>query len=128
MLFLLLIPALYAFLTFRWMIGFNAIADKKQTVQQYQINNFFSIVIAVRNEQANLERLLHSLAELNYKKSDFEIIIVDDHSEDGTATMATQLLDLFKLNGTVVSLQNSKGKKAAIAEGVKMCKAEVIIT
>ena len=88
----------------------------------------FSIVIAVRNEQANMERLLHSLTELNYKKADFEIIIVDDHSTDGTATLATQLLNIYNLNGTVISLQNSKGKKSAIAEGIKISKAGVIIT
>ena len=38
------------------------------------------------------------------------------------------MLDLLKLNGAVFSLQNSNGKKAAIAEGVKASKAEVIIT
>ena len=59
-----------------------------------------------------MERLLHSLTELNYKKADFEIIIVDDHSTDGTATLATQLLNIYNLNGTVISLQNSKGKKS----------------
>lgn len=128
MLFLLFIPALYSFLTFRWMIGFNGVASKQLPVNQNKFNNFFSIVIAVRNEQANIKRLLNSLAEQNYTKSNFEIIIVDDHSEDETATMATQLLDLLKLNGTVISLQNSKGKKSAIAEGIKISKAEVIIT
>lgn len=128
MLFLLLIPALYFFLTFRWMIGFNGVANKQLPVNQNKINNFFSIVIAVRNEQANIKRLLNSLAEQNYNKSNFEIIIVDDHSEDETATMATHLLDLLKLNGAVFSLQNSNGKKAAIAEGIKASKAEIIIT
>ncbi|HMR47036.1 MAG TPA: glycosyltransferase [Bacteroidia bacterium] len=128
MLFLLLSPALYFFLTFRWMIGFNVLANKQLPVNQNKINNFFSIVIAVRNEQANIKRLLNSLAEQNYNKSNFEIIIVDDHSEDETATIAKHLLDLLKLNGAVFSLQNSNGKKAAIAEGVKASKAEVIIT
>lgn len=128
MLFLLLIPAMYFFLTFRWMIGFNVLANKQLPVNQNQINNFFSIIIAVRNEQANIKRLLNSLAEQSYNKSNFEIIIVDDHSEDETVTTATHLLDLLKLNGAVFSLQNSNGKKAAIAEGVKASKAEVIIT
>ncbi len=128
MLFLLFIPALYSFLTFRWMIGFNGVASKQLPVNQNKFNNFFSIVIAVRNEQANIKRLLNSLAEQNYNKSNFEVIIVDDHSEDETATMATQLLDMLKLNGAVFSLQNSNGKKAAIAEGIKASKAEIIIT
>lgn len=128
MLFLLLIPAMYFFLTFRWMIGFNVLANKQLPVNQNQINNFFSIIIAVRNEQANIKRLLNSLAEQSYNKSNFEIIIVDDHSEDETVTTAKHLFDLLKLNGAVFSLQNSNGKKAAIAEGVKASKAEVIIT
>lgn len=46
-----------------------------------------SIIIPARNEAANLKRLLPSLKALSYP-GDVEIIVVDDHSDDGTGMIA----------------------------------------
>lgn len=46
-----------------------------------------SIIIPARNEKENLSRLLPSLLA---QKLDVEIIVVDDHSSDGTAAVAEQ--------------------------------------
>jgi len=45
-----------------------------------------SIVVPARNEALNIEACLGSLGRLEYP--DFEIIVVDDRSEDGTGTLA----------------------------------------
>lgn len=42
----------------------------------------FSIVIPIRNEAKNLPALLQSIAKLNYPPEHFEVIIIDDFSED----------------------------------------------
>jgi len=47
-----------------------------------------SIIIPARNEERNLARLLHSVGEQEMKPH--EVILVDDHSEDGTAEMAVK--------------------------------------
>ncbi len=54
-------------------------ADKPQT--------FVSVLIAARNEEKNLPQLLHALAAQSYPQALFEIIVVDDFSEDGTAAV-----------------------------------------
>ena len=45
-----------------------------------------SVIIPARNEEGNLARLLHSIREQEMKPR--EVILVDDHSEDGTAEIA----------------------------------------
>lgn len=45
-----------------------------------------TIIIPARNERRNLARLLHSIGEQGIKPR--EVIVVDDHSEDGTAEIA----------------------------------------
>jgi len=45
-----------------------------------------SIVLPARNERLNIERCVRSLAALEYPS--FEIVVVDDRSEDGTGALA----------------------------------------
>jgi glycosyltransferase involved in cell wall biosynthesis len=47
-----------------------------------------SIVIPARNEKKNLPLLLESLSKLKYP--DFEVVVVDDHSTDGTGELAQE--------------------------------------
>ena len=42
----------------------------------------FSIIVPFRNEEKNLTKLLRSISNLNYPKELFEIIMVDDFSND----------------------------------------------
>ena len=44
----------------------------------------FSIVVAARNEVESIQNLLDSFEIINYPKEHFEIIIVNDHSDDNT--------------------------------------------
>jgi cellulose synthase/poly-beta-1,6-N-acetylglucosamine synthase-like glycosyltransferase len=44
-----------------------------------------SILLAARNEENNIERCLQSLSELDFPKSEMEVLIGDDDSSDGTA-------------------------------------------
>ena len=43
-----------------------------------------SILIAARNEGKNIEKLLQSLYNQSFSKEKFEVIIIDDHSDDET--------------------------------------------
>ena len=43
-----------------------------------------SIVVATYNRKNKLEKCLNALANQTYPKDDYEIIIVDDGSTDGT--------------------------------------------
>lgn len=46
-----------------------------------------SILVPARNEEKNIGRCLDSLLKLNYKN--FEIIVLDDNSEDNTTAIAS---------------------------------------
>lgn len=90
--------------------------------------NSVSVIVAARNERENLLRLLPALAEQNH--SDYEVIIVNDRSEDGTS----ELIHDFKLRHNhfhVIDIQTLpdgwNGKKHAIYKGVAMAKNEVLL-
>lgn len=50
---------------------------------------FVSVIVPARNEEANIEACLSSLAEADYPA--FEVLVVDDRSEDRTAELAEEL-------------------------------------
>lgn len=78
-----------------------------------------SVLIAARNESQSLGTLLVDLSR--QVQPPFEIIVIDDHSEDNTVEVAQQ----FSL---VRVIQNEGyGKKAAITTGVKHANAEIIL-
>jgi glycosyltransferase involved in cell wall biosynthesis len=87
-----------------------------------------SIVVAYRNEITNLPILLDSILELASRP--LELILVNDHSEDGGERLADTYRDRFLENDVNLVLVESKGigKKAAIATGVALASAEVILT
>ena len=49
----------------------------------------FCVVIATYNEAANIELLLSGV-EAQFSPADFRIIVVDDDSPDGTASLANE--------------------------------------
>ena len=70
----------YGFFILRLAFGINKIPYFSTQYQTPQTT--FSIVVPFRNEAKVLPQLLESLSELNYPKDLFEIILVDDESED----------------------------------------------
>ena len=77
----------------------------------------FSILIACRNEENNITGLIESIKKINYPCTEFEVIIVDDASEDETWVIL-QKLSLSVPNIKIFRLENKsteyKGKKAAL--------------
>ncbi|MDO9153447.1 MAG: glycosyltransferase [Paludibacter sp.] len=83
-----------------------------------------SVVIACRNEVKNLPNLFSALQLQTYHN--FELIIVNDHSTDGTQAMIESNFAFFK---NISVIQSKKyGKKNAIAEGIHKACGELIIT
>jgi cellulose synthase/poly-beta-1,6-N-acetylglucosamine synthase-like glycosyltransferase len=90
-----------------------------------------SIIIPARNEAANIENCLNSILQNNYPKHLFEIIVVDDHSEDETAGLvkkyAMQNVKLISLKDFVTDKINSY-KKKAIEIAIAQASGTLIIT
>ena len=86
-----------------------------------------SVLIAARNEGKNIEKLLQSLYNQTFDKENFEVIIVDDHSDDDTFGIS----ESFKVSHPEMSLKLLKatgsGKKQAISQALHAADNEVVI-
>jgi len=90
-----------------------------------------SLVVAVRNESGNIDALLNSLYRQDYPPDLYEIIIVDDHSDDETTREVEEFIS--RQAGTInlrlihLSQNDGSGKKAAIDTGIKASTGELIV-
>ena len=77
-----------------------------------------SILIAARNEGKNIEKLLKSLYNQSFSKEKFEVIIIDDHSDDDSS----EISENFRLSHPEMNLKALKaigsGKKQAISQAL----------
>ncbi|MBC3845395.1 glycosyltransferase [Winogradskyella echinorum] len=127
---------LYLFLIGVFTFGFDKVETFK--LQDLPSKTKFSIVIPFRNEAENLPRLLTSISKLNYSKSMFEIILVDDDSEDDSIAIIEKVLDTKSLKKDFTRTDNiriiknkrtsNSPKKDAITTAIKASKFNWIIT
>lgn len=85
----------------------------------------FSVIIPARNEEANIGRLLESLSRQTYPKELYEVIVADDHSEDGTAGAVQQFKDVILIRLTEEGINSYK--KKAIETGITAAGNEWIV-
>jgi len=82
-----------------------------------------SILVAARNEEANIGRCLQSLARLNYPADKLEILIGDDASTDATAAVVRRFVEgrpQFRLLSIRHRLGTARGKSNVLAH---LCRA-----
>ncbi|MEW6680873.1 MAG: glycosyltransferase family A protein [bacterium] len=83
-----------------------------------------SIVIPTYNRKERLKQCLESIFKQDYLQEDFEIIVIDDGSSDGTEEM---LKELSKEQSNLrYFLQSHKGPAAARNLGIKEARGEII--
>lgn len=90
---------------------------RENEVKKYKL----SVIIACRNEQDNLVKCLDSIVAQNYAKEDTEIIVVDDHSSDGSINIVRS----YKEAKLIESI--GEGKKTAINTGIDNATGEIIV-
>ncbi|MEI2749081.1 MAG: glycosyltransferase [Ferruginibacter sp.] len=95
-----------------------------------------SVIIPARNEAGHLPGLLKALVAQTYPPESFEIIVVDDHSTDGTATIVHNFYELYgsKYEIKLVSLKDHLGgtsinsyKKKAIETAIGLCSGSLLV-
>ncbi|KAF0198227.1 MAG: family 2 glycosyl transferase [Bacteroidetes bacterium] len=87
-----------------------------------------SIIIPARNESLTIKRCLAGLLEQDFPKGLTEIILVDDHSEDQTHQIMSELSGETKeVKIVILSLTHSTGKKAAIRLAMKFATGSFIL-
>lgn len=87
---------------------------------------FISIIIPFRNEENTIGKLISDLQEQEYPHDKFEVILINDHSEDHSVSVINEYL-----RGPIsAKLMNNAahGKKSALAKGIRHAVGTLIIT
>ena len=95
-----------------------------------KLNKFekVSVVIAVRNEAQKIRKLLESLLNQTYPRELFELVIINDNSDDDTVSIIEEF-GRNQLDFNIVLINSEgEGKKNALLTGMKQIKNEIIIT
>ncbi len=87
----------------------------------------FSILLPVRNESDNIIKLLQDLEHQDYPINYFEVLVIDDHSEDNTVAFVESFIKDSSMDIRLIKLAKPKGKKAAITVGISHSKFEYIL-
>lgn len=105
------------------------VKSKKYIAKKEHLSTTLTVVVAVRNEEANILNLLNDLKAQSYSSELFDVIIVDDHSTDNTSN----LIENFEMsNLRLIKLDLDKPinsyKKKAITEAIKLSNAKLIVS
>jgi cellulose synthase/poly-beta-1,6-N-acetylglucosamine synthase-like glycosyltransferase len=119
----LLISFFYTTLILLYRISWNEISETKEV----NYNDTVSVVVACRNEEKNIKNLIKDVMNQNFDKYRFDMIIVDDHSEDKTLQILYE--ESEKRNNLHIVCMNDDeiGKKNAIRKGVGIANGNVIL-
>ena len=129
------ITVAYLLLIGSFIFGFDRI--KTFTLDDSEAKTTFSVIIPFKNEAENLSKLLQSISELNYPNNLFEIILVNDESDDGSMDIIQQVFDTkFSFeNSTRTDIKvinndrkTNSPKKDAINIAISQAKYEWIVT
>ncbi|MBD1395851.1 glycosyltransferase [Pontibacter sp. JH31] len=87
-----------------------------------------SVLIPVRNEAQHILNLLRDLEEQNYPAELFEVLVIDDHSDDDSALFIERFIPDSNLNLRLLQLSEADtGKKAAIKQGIAQANGELLV-
>ncbi len=111
---------LTAYISFRWQhLPETIIPDALSSVS-------VSVIVPARNEARHIIACLNSILRQQYPSHQFEIVVIDDHSEDDTAVLVKSLTDpRIKL---LSAAAGQKGKKHALTLGITQASGELIVT
>lgn len=87
---------------------------------------FISIMVPAHNEESVIVQTVLNILQIDY--DNFEVIVIDDRSEDNTASVIKNLENQYE---KVISLVRSKdafpGKSAVLNEALKIAKGQAIL-
>lgn len=118
----------YGILLLYYRKGWRSLPQNKRTVTEPGTR--ISIIIPARNEEAYIGPCLRSILQGSYPAHLYEIIVVNDHSTDATATVVASFpssqVKLIQLSDHISGERNSY-KKLAIDTGIQQATGELIV-
>jgi len=114
----------YAVLIIGAVVGIKRKPEQELNAENSALS--FSILIPFRNESSNLSELIKSLEKVNYNKSNFELIFINDHSTDHFENSFSEVEKKF--NFKLLHLTDKEGKKNALLKGIEACSNNYVLT
>ncbi|MBE6343647.1 MAG: glycosyltransferase [Lentimicrobiaceae bacterium] len=122
----LIFTALYLICIAAFTFGLFNLKERFHSINK---NNLIkvSVLIAARNEEKNIEKLLESLKKQSFPKELFEVIIVNDHSIDNTDEIINDFINKNKELDVKLLKAEKTGKKHAISQALHTAINELVI-
>jgi len=121
----IILAIIYIYLIYNFYSGWK---DTPETVlpHDYEPTVKISVIVAARNEEEMIGKNLRSILNNNYPADLFQVILVNDHSEDQTGLIARRIDDKRLL--VLDQKEGKSGKKQALDFAIRQCTGELIIT
>jgi cellulose synthase/poly-beta-1,6-N-acetylglucosamine synthase-like glycosyltransferase len=87
----------------------------------------FSVIVAAKNEERVIGRLLDRLKSIDYPKHLYEVILVEDGSTDRTRQICGQYANVSPEIFRFYPSERSEGKPAALNRALTQCQGEVVV-
>lgn len=104
---------------------------KMDIVEEPEKYPFVSVMVPAHNEALVIERTVDSLLGLDYPKDKYEIIIINDNSNDNSAEILKRMQDENPLRNLIVintdNVVGGKGKSNALNIGFNKSKGEFLV-
>lgn len=89
----------------------------------------FSVIIPAKNEETSIARCLNSLLNVDWERNDYEIIVVDNGSDDRTVSIASEKgASVFIKPGLTISALRNFGARQANGEILVFLDADCTVT
>jgi poly-beta-1,6-N-acetyl-D-glucosamine synthase len=105
--------------------GYRRLAPEKET--GILANLFISVIVPFRNEKERITGLLKSLIVQDYPSDSFEVLFVNDHSNDESTELIKSVYG-SACNFTIMHLSGTEsGKKAAVKKAISHANGELLL-
>lgn len=87
---------------------------------------FFSLIVPVKDEERVIGRLLDVLMKTVYPSDKYEVVVVDDASQDGTLKICRKFEDFYPGRIKYLRREASNGKPSALNYALKFAEGDII--
>lgn len=116
----------YAFYMHLATLHKKRVLRKKPQIINENYKPFISIMVPAHNEESVITATIENILSINYEN--FEIIVIDDRSDDKTAEVIKELENNYeKVTALVRSKDAFPGKSAVLNDAIKLAKGEAIL-
>jgi len=99
---------------------------KKPQVVNEKFKPFITVMVPAHNEEKVIEKTIQNILEMNYEN--FEVIVIDDRSEDNTGNVLKELENKYeKVTALIREKDAFPGKSAVLNDALLLAKGEAVL-